>query len=477
MSMLTLPRELYLIVCSYLSPSDLSSLAGMSKDYYLSVQESLFAQIDITSFGKLVKLVATLMKPPVVSKISARQRLRWQSLSDAQLRERDVKRLNIVLDSSHGERNPSKPVNGELLSRCIGAISRGRSGVTIRLTLHGPWHGLLQQLQTVYLPDVRHLVLLLGGDAQEQTHSRRSGRSKSRNLWELCFSGSAFPDLQTIEFDSHHTCRGDLPATYQEAAECNTREYHGHSFGHSRRKADFTPFYGLKKMRKIRLQYNSLLNATVLESLFGSNIIPQYLTHLEIANCPSLRQTDLAALSMLLQRGLQLLQHLKLHLQPLPRSDWQYNHMKYVHEIQEHPDHHLCNVIREVGQSIQSLDLALPLVCGKIFVPLLQDPSYLHRPGRGKRYSIIPRDPAATLPARLVAQGYRYRRLICWDGFCQDGARWEDMQALASAQGEDISWEIISAQDNRGSWHVSGCLPTIYPAKEVLERQLAEDEQ
>lgn len=270
----------------------------MSKDYYMSVQEPFFSHIDIRSFARLVKLVGTLTKPPIVSQISVRQRLRWQSLSDAQLRERDVKRLDISLNFDT-ESAVSKPVNGELLSRCVGAISRCRSGVTIRLSLHGPWDGLLQQLQTVSLPDVRNLVLYLGGGAQGHPPSRSSRAANPLSLWELCFSGSALPDLQAIEFNTRHSSRKDLPATIKTSSGLDTNEgdEDNYSFGYGRGKPDFTPFYGLKKMKRIKLQYNSLLDVTVLKSLLGSNIIPQNLTHLDIVSCPSLQQTDLAALS------------------------------------------------------------------------------------------------------------------------------------------------------------------------------------
>lgn len=181
---------------------------------------------------------------------------------------------------------------------------------------------------------------------------------------------------------------------------------------------------------------------------------------------------------MLLQRGLQLLHHLKLHLQPLPplsSRDWDYDQMKYANEIQEHPEHHLCNVIREVGQNIKSLDLALPLVCSQIFLP---QPSKGGQDDRGElRFPVMPREPAETLPARVMAEGCRYRRLICWDGFCRDGGKWEEMQDLASLQGEGISWEITSAQDECSSWHLSGCLPVMYSSDAVLERELAENER
>lgn len=69
-SMLELPRELYLIVCDYLTPVELSKLAGVSRDNYLAAQEPLYSNIKITSFEQLVKLVGSLTKPPVVSNIS-----------------------------------------------------------------------------------------------------------------------------------------------------------------------------------------------------------------------------------------------------------------------------------------------------------------------------------------------------------------------------------------------------------------------
>lgn len=74
--MLELPRELYLMICDYLSPKDLARLACVTKDHYLAAQQPLFKTIRITAFGNLVKLVSTITKPPIVSSISKKQRLR-----------------------------------------------------------------------------------------------------------------------------------------------------------------------------------------------------------------------------------------------------------------------------------------------------------------------------------------------------------------------------------------------------------------
>ena len=43
-------------------------------------------------------------------------------------------------------------------------------------------------------------------------------------------------------------------------------------------KDECDTLYGLKKMESIRLNYNHILEPSVLESLFDSNIIPQNLT-------------------------------------------------------------------------------------------------------------------------------------------------------------------------------------------------------
>ena len=69
-SMLELPWELYLLICNFLTPIELTRLAGVSRDHYLAVQQPLFSRVQITSFGALVKLVGTLLKAPIVSRIS-----------------------------------------------------------------------------------------------------------------------------------------------------------------------------------------------------------------------------------------------------------------------------------------------------------------------------------------------------------------------------------------------------------------------
>lgn len=85
----------------------------------------------INSFGALVKLQTTVVKIPVVSHISSKQRQRWYKLSDAELRERDIKYLSIQLGRY------DKNITGAIIDRCIGSIARKCPEVNINLTLNG----------------------------------------------------------------------------------------------------------------------------------------------------------------------------------------------------------------------------------------------------------------------------------------------------------------------------------------------------
>ncbi|KXT14001.1 hypothetical protein AC579_8861 [Pseudocercospora musae] len=460
-TMLDLPRELYLEITDYLNPKQRSTLARLSKDHYLAVQEPLYDHVSINAWPKLAILVRTLMKPPIVSSLSAKQRLNWHKLSDQQLRERSIKTLQITLKSS-----VTKNATGSDLARMVGAISRGSRGVKVHLQLQGPWYTLLKQLQNLSLPDVVHLTMHLGYPTSETEW--RCGDTEI-NLWDICFGGSVMPDLRQIEVDTTHPSPEKRPTTLAEACKFRRGSY----LGALNRDGSDT-LYGLKKMESISLNYNHLLEPSVLESLFDSDIVPQNLTRVEITNCPSIHQTlDIAALSMLLHRGLMLLQHLKLHVQPLG-SEPDHEEMRYYNEINENPHRHLCNVVREAGQQIMYLDLALPFACKNIFLPMPQTKRDRVEP---RTHPLIPYAPPETLAERLLAESYRHRRLIVWQGICRGIHDWGAMKHAAGDQGERVSWEIVGSEENCASWHVEGCLPLEYHSDEVLERELNENER
>ncbi|KAI5361758.1 Putative F-box domain-containing protein [Septoria linicola] len=453
-SMLQLPRELYLECCAYLTPTDLTKLSRVSRDHYLAVQESLYGHVGITTFPQLVNLVRTVGRAPIVSCISAEQRLHWHKLSDAQLRERDIRRLDIILNST----NKHGKISGEHFSRCIGAISRRGNGVKISLTLYGNWHDLLTQLRSSSLPDVRRFELCVSTDVE--------------GLWDQCFGGSTFPDLLEVDLDTSHTHPDQREGTLYLASRGRGGMTRSH-FQFTTKKDEFMPFYGLKKMTSIKIRDVRSLREPVLQSLFGSAIIPQRLTKVEISFCSGLDQLkSLTGLSVLLQRGLQLLQHLKLHLGRMNVNPDEPTETRYCHAINEHPEQHLCNIVRELGQNIKILDLALPFACSHMLKPLPKKPRSRH-----SDYPTIPREPLSTLRERLLAEGYKYRRLIVWNGVCRSGHDWEEMQSIADDQGDMISWEITNREQRCASWHVSGCLPMKYKSSEVLKRQLEDWEK
>lgn len=228
-------------------------------------------------------------------------------------------------------------------------------------------------------------------------------------------------------------------------------------------------------MEEIILELNTSLNTDVLDSLFGSTIIPKNLTKLEIINCPALHPiTDLEALATLLQRGLQLLQFLKLHL------TWHFDghfggyESAYISKINSNPQHHLCNIVRELGQKIEGLDLAMPFACDHMFMPLLKTKQNFVQ-ASDLELPDIPEAPINTLPQRLVAAGYRYRRLI-FNGYCRGVDRWDNMETLAKHQGEKISWELLRDElEPKAVWLVSGCAPVEFSVQSAIQHPFDEN--
>ncbi|KAK4497257.1 hypothetical protein PRZ48_011707 [Zasmidium cellare] len=461
-----LPREIYLMVCAYLTPKDLSRLALVGKDCYLAAQQPLYDHIHITAIHQLKSLVWTLPRTPAVSHISAKQRQLWHKFTDAQLRDRDIKTLTILLDVA----NTKGSFVGVDFARYIGVISRSSNNVDIELSLHGQWNTLLSQLiaSNSSLPDVRRVVICLGNGGRDLMLSAHSSRL---DIWDTCFSGSTFPDLKEIELDTLHGSPGERPDTLKAAASANRASHI------SRYQEDHhisTPFYGLMQITRLSIKHNDLLTTSTLGNLFSSSIIPAKLARLEIVNCPMLHQVrDYEDLSILLQRGLPLLQHFKFHLQ---RNSRGVEHLlaAYYKDTTEHPEWHLCNIVRELGQKIKSLDLALPFACNRMFLPRTkQAPAALAE----RDWPDIAQEPYETLRDRLLSAGYRYRRLICWDSVCGENHEWQDMLELADNQGDMVSWEIVSNRDKTASWHLSGCLPMTYKASDVLKRQLPVEER
>ncbi|KAK1054058.1 hypothetical protein LTR33_014304 [Friedmanniomyces endolithicus] len=444
LSVLDLPRELYLMVCTYLQPTDLARLAGVSRDHYLAAQEPLYTAITITSYGRFVKLVDILRRVPVVSTISPQQRLRWFKLTDAQLRERDIKHLNIILDN----REDGYRITGATLSNCIGAVARKCYSVKIHLTLYGAWPKWIPQLERFGLPNVTKHTLFLGGAELEPGRTWRG--SDESPLWNLVFNGSSFSDLKDVYINTRAYNPGDLPSSLRESIHGAhpVRDYVW-TKPHESTSDNVVPFYGLRRMEQIVLAHTPHQTLDIMQSLFGSDIIPQNLTKLEIVNCASLHPFD-------------------------NDDDDSFLDTQYAAHIDQHPAEHPCNIVRELGTRIQYLDLALPFACAKIFPPAQKTWQALAAP---RDYPAFPREPVETLPARLMAQGYKYRRLISWHGVCRGAHKWGDMrEAAADMRQEDVSWVLVSP-NQADSWQMPGCLAVERLANEELLRVFAEEER
>jgi hypothetical protein len=197
--MLELPRELYLMICSLLKPTgmgrvaypisqrlnrakeltndtDLTRLARVSRDHYLAVQHRLFGHIKVYSFESLVKLLGTVVKVPIVSHISAEQRRYWHKLSDAELRERDIRSLQIELDCRKDSR-----IVGAIVERCVSGIVRKCPDVTIHMVLYSIWRNSMKQLAMASLPNVRSLEVFASGRHMDSADMG----SLRTDMWDL----------------------------------------------------------------------------------------------------------------------------------------------------------------------------------------------------------------------------------------------------------------------------------------------------
>lgn len=404
---------------------------------------------------------------------------------------REIKHLHLVVDS-HG--NDGDRVTGAVISSCIGAISRQCPNVHITLSINSAWLHFMKQLEETGLPNVTKLIMFAGSAGPDDPAAgwRNSswdtiidfaGHHASVScFWELVFSGSTFPDLRSAYVNTTADSDGGLPATLIKSIDFS-EDRHDFDLVRSEtlwdaagRPGSSTPLYGLRNMQEIVLAHNTYLDIPVMESLFNSDIIPRRLTRLEIVDCPKLHAVDdLAALSTLLQRALQLVQHLKLHLCKMNRSlslltSWE---LRYTAKINEHPEQHLCNIIRQLGQQVRSLDVALPHACSNIFTPPAEKAKAHKSP---QNHAAVSLEPYGTLASRTLAAGYKYRRLILWHELCRDACTWHDMVDIASKQGSDVSWELIHGPRDSASWHVGGCLPLLYTAEEMLHKPFAEAE-
>lgn len=178
-------------------------------------------------------------------------------------------------------------ITGATFEQCIGAISRKCITVKIAITFNGVWRDFAKQLEHAEIPNVRSVDMFLG-----QRHADPAGCDYlDERLWELTFSGSTFPDLEHASLNTLVGSADEMPFSMLDGLDLIAEKFRpGATYGAATPTRD-TGYYGLRNMKKIKLEYNTLLTATILRSLFGSTINPQRLTTLEIVNCPTLTQS------------------------------------------------------------------------------------------------------------------------------------------------------------------------------------------
>lgn len=172
-----------------------------------------------------------------------RQRLLWHRLSDSELRERDIRYLDVTLDCAQdGHR-----ITGAVLSRLIGVISRKCDRVKIDITFLCTTAKLIRELHDVSLPNVTRLTLFMGFGPEDADEGDR--------VWTFAFARSTFPDLRRIYMNNLVDRPSGLPVNMEEGfrlAQRNRprRRWHVEESGPLSRTG---PFYGLEGMQEMRL--------------------------------------------------------------------------------------------------------------------------------------------------------------------------------------------------------------------------------
>lgn len=95
----------------------------------------LYRTVSVLSCESLMKLVRSLMRFPVVSRLSARQQARWQTLDDKETREREVKHLTVTISGIGKKAN----TNIFLVGQMLGAIWRKCSLIHVKLEIEHAW--------------------------------------------------------------------------------------------------------------------------------------------------------------------------------------------------------------------------------------------------------------------------------------------------------------------------------------------------
>ena len=196
-----------------------------------------------------------MVKVPIVSHISAKQRRYWHKLSDAELRERDIRSLHIQLDC----RNDTRTV-GAIVERCVRGIVHKCPDVKVQMTLYSIWRNGMKQLAMASLPNVTRLEILASGRHMDE-NDILSLRTK---MWELVFSGTTFPDLQDVYLNTSCDSTDELPSTALESLEIQDHHLSSGGYRHPMDQAGKKPlsvmptYTGLGRSSHSPISYSAL---------------------------------------------------------------------------------------------------------------------------------------------------------------------------------------------------------------------------
>lgn len=354
---------------------------------------------------------------------------------------------------------------------------------------------LIAELSTIELPGVFELTVFLSRSDQHSLETTPMDRPLTRDLvtshalqrgaiigdiWTIVFSGASFPDLRKVYINSLVKSASQMPSNLMDSFRLGSRqdlirrERTSNHRSSTQLSVDGSWDYPFC-MREIKIELNGLLNDTILGSLFGTNVNLSQITKLEIVNCPLLHPViDIQAIAKFLRHALQQVRFLKLHL--IHHHDGHHGYkIAYTSKITGNPGHHLCHIVREFGQEIRGLDLAVPFACRHMFLP--RQSTITTRDSESLTIPNIPSLPACTLPDRLMLAGYQYRRLI-FNDCCSEADQWDEMTSLAGQQGDRISWELVynsgESTTSNGIWSMPGFLPVQLDVDEVIHRPFNE---
>ncbi|KAF2237478.1 hypothetical protein EV356DRAFT_16944 [Viridothelium virens] len=281
---------------------------------------------------------------------------------------------------------------GTIISKCPNVE------ITLRL-VNWPCH----QFSTMEpLHRVVRLIACFGIEgARHAPHGRRTvlqcrAKQDTTAFWKCYLGGDVFPDLRSLELDHFWKSPSDRTSSIFDAASAldpHCGDYHRlshlspHPWGpwpapiplrrrcrptkpQDHRNLDYQ-FSGLQNMHHLSLTYMAELDVwTFTKVLLSDTVQAHNLRTLELKHI----HLPLDLLGPLLTRCLPLLRGLTLHTPSdslpwwtsSPSSAGQASH--HYHAKDDSDIAHICPLLRDLGRTLHTLDLAIPSACNELFI-------------------------------------------------------------------------------------------------------------